>query len=141
QFHYERPDSLEEDRRGILCRLPSRFLPLAYLPTSPGGEVAPQSTLRVEVILPGGGGSDEWDEQISLVHSDDSDESGDHFVVETDEDQRSLIRFGNGANGRRLPDGATVRCQYQIGGGTLGNIGPDKLVFFDNAAVPEVTEC
>ncbi len=141
QFHFERPDPSDEDRRGVICRLPSRFLPLAYLPTLPGGEEPPLSTLRVEVTLPGGGGSDEWDEQISLVHSDESEESGDHFVVETDEQQRSIIRFGNGVNGRRLPDGAEVWCEYQVGGGVIGNIGPDKLQFFDDAAVPEVLEC
>ena len=141
QFYYERPDPMDEDRRGVICRLPSRFSPLAYLPTSPGGEEPPQSTLRVEVILSGGGGSDHWDEVISLVHSDDSEESGDHFAVETDEQQRSLLRFGNGVNGRRLPAGARVRCEFQAGGGSIGNIGPDTLRFFDDAAVPEVTEC
>ena len=139
QFNYERPDPKDEDRRGVICRLPSRLSPLAYLPTRPGGEEMPLSTLRTEVTLPGGG-SDFWDEVISLVHSDDSEESGDHFVVETDEERRSLIRFGNGVNGRRLPEGARVRCEYQIGGGSAGNIGPDTLRFSD-AAVPEVAAC
>src|SRR5262249_4164024 len=73
--------------------------------------------------------------------SDDSEENGDHFVVETDEQQRSILRFGNGMNGRRLPDGAGIRCEYQVGGGIIGNIGPDTLQFFDAAALPEVTEC
>jgi hypothetical protein len=140
-FHYERPEPGEEDRRGVICRLPARFLPLAYLPTLPGGEEQPFSTLHVEVTLPGGGGIDEWDEKIGLVHSDDGEESGDHFVVETDEQQRSIICFGNGVNGRRLPDGAELRCEYQVGGGVIGNIGPDTLQFFDAAALTEVTEC
>jgi hypothetical protein len=140
QFHYERPDPGEEDRRGVICRLPSRYLPLAYLPTPPGGEVQPQSTLFVQVFLPGGGGGDQWDEKISLIHSDDGAESGDHFVVETDEQRRSILRFGNGVNGRRLPEGSTVRCEFQVGGGVAGNIGPDTLRFHD-AAVTEVSEC
>jgi hypothetical protein len=138
QFYYERPDPLEEDRRGVVCRLPS--LPLAYLPTLPGGEIEPQSTLEVDVIL-SGGGSDRWDEVVSLVHSDASEESGDHFAVETDEQQRSILRFGNGVNGRRLPKDARVHCEYQIGGGVIGNVGPDTLRFFDAIGVPEVAEC
>ena len=47
--------------------------------------------------------SDPWDEVESLVHSDDSAEQGDHFMVETDERRRSVLRFGNGTNGRLLP--------------------------------------
>jgi hypothetical protein len=140
QFYYERPDPLEEDRRGVVCRLPSRFLPLAYLPTLQGGEIEPQSTLEVDVIL-SGGGSDRWDEVLSLVHSDASEESGDHFAVETDEQQRSILRFGNGVNGRRLPKEARVHCEYQIGGGVAGNVGPDTLRFFDTVSIPEVAEC
>jgi hypothetical protein len=139
QFYYERPDPLEEDRRGVVCRLPSRFLPLAYLPTFPNGEIEPQSTLEVDVIL-SGGGSDRWDEVVSLVHSDASEESGDHFAVETDEQKRSILRFGNGVNGRRLPKDARVHCEYQIGGGVIGNVGPDTLRFFDSVSSPEVAE-
>ena len=51
-----------------------------------------------------------------------------HYVVETDERQRTVLRFGNGTNGRLLPSGATVHAEYQIGGGHRGNIGADQLV-------------
>lgn len=121
--HYERLFRYEEPK-GVLCPLP--FQPLAYLPTPPGGEVAPRSTLHVEVESPGAAG-DVWDEVISLVHSDDSEEEGDHFAVETDERRRSRLRFGNGVNGRLPPDGAVVHCEYQIGGGREGNVGADAL--------------
>jgi predicted phage baseplate assembly protein len=49
-------------------------------------------------------------------------------MVETDERRRSVLRFGNGTNGRLLPAGAIVHAQYQIGGGHAGNIGADQLV-------------
>lgn len=124
--HYERLFRYQ-DPKGVLCPLP--FWPLAYLPTPPGGEVAPGSTLHVEVEVPGAA-SDVWDEVISLVHSDDSEEEGDHFAVETDERQRSQLRFGNGVNGRLLPDGAVVHCECQIGGGQPGNVGADALRHF-----------
>jgi hypothetical protein len=112
--------------RGVLCPLP--LAPLAYLKTSLGGEVAPQSTLYVDVE--DNAIHDPWDEVESLVHSDDSAEEGDHFVVETDERQRSVLHFGNGTNGRWLPDNAIVHCQYQVGGGTAGNVGANAVQWF-----------
>lgn len=123
------PDTLLTERWGTICRLPDG--PLAYQSTSPGGEVPPQSTLEVTVELDGT--IDPWDERISLIHSDDdSSENGDHYMVETDEEGRSLLRFGNGINGRKLPSGAIVHCRYQIGDGLDGNVGADTLVNFDS---------
>jgi hypothetical protein len=131
--HFERTA-----RRGTLAALPDA--PLAYRATPPGGEVAPASTLHVTVAAPGGD-TDVWDEVISLVHSDDSAENGDHFAVETDERQESVLRFGNGVNGRALPAGARVHCGYQVGGGVAGNVGFDALRFFDGGAFPAIEAC
>lgn len=114
-----------DDRYGVLCPLP--HAPLSYLPTPVGGEEPPRTTLRVRVTIPGGS-TNTWDEDYTLVHSDDSEENGDHFIVETDELQRSTIRFGNGTNGRLLPIGSTVTCEYQVGQGRIGNVGLDTLV-------------
>ncbi|MEW6417499.1 MAG: baseplate J/gp47 family protein [Nitrospirota bacterium] len=133
EFHYERTQ-----RWGTICRLIEG--PLAYKAAPPGGEVPPDSTLEVEVET-SGGGRDKWDEVISLIHSDDSDEQGDHFIVETDEIGKSLIRFGNGINGKELPEGAVVHCTYQIGKGLDGNIGADKLINFDKTVFSEIEEC
>jgi hypothetical protein len=127
EFHYERT------RWGAICRLPDASL--AYRTTNPGGEVAPKSTLKIDILGSDGGTPDPWDEVPSLVHSDDSAEGGDHFVVETDEDRRSLIRFGNGKNGMELPDGAIVKATYQYGEPREGNVGADKLVGFDPTKV------
>jgi hypothetical protein len=127
EFNYERLG-----KWGTICTLHDR--PLAYLDTEPGGDEPTQSTLAVRVVQPGGGG-DDWDEVSSLIHSDDSDENGDHFIVETDEESFSCIRFGNGKNGKELPENAIVECIYQIGEGLEGNIGLDKLITFDPAAV------
>jgi predicted phage baseplate assembly protein len=49
-------------------------------------------------------------------------------MVETDEQRRSVLRFGNGTNGQLLPPGAIVHADYQIGGGHAGNVGADQLV-------------
>ena len=126
EFHYERT------RWGALCRLPEAFL--AYRNTDPGGDVAPVSTLKIAVET--AGGKDSWDEVPSLIHSDDSAEGGDHFIVETDENRRSLIRFGNGKNGMELPDGAIVTGTYQYGDPLEGNVGADTIVNFDPAVPP-----
>ena len=120
-------------KQEAICKLP--VIPLAYLDTPPGGEVPPKSTLEVKV------NGDLWDEVIDLIHSDDSDERGDRFVVETDELGRSLIRFGNGVNGKQLPDGAIVHCTYQVAGGLDGNVGADTLLNFDENVFPQVSYC
>jgi hypothetical protein len=147
--HYER-----HKREWAICRLPEG--PLAYKETPPGGEYAPVSTLRVLVKLGEGDGESpdpgsEWTEVISLVNCDDSDEKGSCFIVETDEMGNSLIRFGDGENGKQLPDGAAVECRYQIGSGLDGNIGADKLRYFgllapsdvsaDASALARITKC
>jgi len=134
--HYERLFRYEE-AKGVLCSLP--FWPLAYLPTPTGGEVAPQSTLHVTVGQAGGAVS-EWTEVISLVHSDDSDEQGNHFAVETDELQRSRLRFGNGVNGQLLPADMIVHCEYQVGAGHAGNVGADALIRFRPLPGPHATD-
>jgi len=123
------------DRWGTVCRLPEGLL--SYKATPPGGEVPPETTLEVEVDTPGGG-SHFRNEVIDLIHSKEDDE---HFIVETDEERRSLIRFGNDINGKALPDGAVVRCTYQSGRGLDGNIGADKLIHFDKASFSEIEEC
>ncbi len=116
----------------VLAELPDEE-PLAYLPPisglAPNGEEPARSTLRVTVEPGGGGAGDPWDEVESLVHSDDSPENGDHFMVETDERQRSILRFGNGRNGRLLPAGVVVHAECQIGGGHQGNVGADRLIY------------
>ncbi|GAB61865.1 MAG: hypothetical protein DWB56_08170 [Candidatus Jettenia sp.] len=146
EFYYERTGDADEktgkknNRWGAVCKLPEG--PLAYKNNSPDGkapygEIPPESTLEVAVETQGGG-IDTWNEVISLVHSDEND---DHFIVETDEEGKSLIRFGNGANGKELPDKAVVYCSYQIGQGLDGNIGADKVINFDRATFPEIVEC
>jgi predicted phage baseplate assembly protein len=97
--------------------------------TMPGGYDEPQSTLRVQVLP--SVASPFWTEQHDLIHSTANDP---HFVVEVDENLRSLVRFGNGTNGESLPDNAVVTCQWLSGFGPDGNAGPDSLVGFDSPA-------
>ena len=130
QRYYIRMDRFGNGRDWVLAPLPDEG-PLAYLPTASGapptGEEPARSTLVVQVEPPGGP-REGWDEVESLVHSDDSAENGDHFMVETDERQRSVMRLGNGSNGRLLPAGAVIHAEYQLGVGHAGNIGADQLI-------------
>lgn len=130
QRYFERMNRFGNGRDWVLATLPDEGL-LAYLPPRAGvvqsGEEPARSTLWLQVE-PLGAPRETWDEVESLVHSDDSAENGDHFMVETDERQRSVLRFGNGTNGRLLAAGSIVHAEYQLGHGQGGNIGADQLV-------------
>lgn len=109
---------------GTLCRLPHK--PLAYRATEPGGQTPPLSTLSVRV----NGFASAWRERSDLIESESDDLD---FVVETDEMDGSLIRFGSRFNGRTLPSDAVVTCFYQVGRGSRGNVGAGTLTGFDGS--------
>jgi hypothetical protein len=115
------------------CRLPPYF-PVLWTKTTPGGLEPSVSTMRVSVT--DASGSTIWEEQTDLIHSDGVTDR--HFVIETDELRRSLIRFGDGTNGLVLPDDAIVTCSWLTGYGPDGNIGQDWLVNFDSTGMPDI---
>jgi len=115
------------------CRLPPAF-PVLWTKTTPGGLQPSVSTVRVSVT--DASGSTDWEEQTDLIHSDGITDR--HFVVETDEQLRTLIRFGDGTNGLALPDDATVTCSWLSGYGPEGNIGQDSLMNFDATGMPDI---
>lgn len=125
EAEYERTE-----KWGTLCSLTQG--PLAYLDTPPGGEKATRSSLQVSMA----GIATPWEEVSDLIESRGDKEQ---FVVETDELSRSAVRFGNGVNGRALPEGAVVTCDYRVGQGMAGNVGCDSLVCFDRALAPAVS--
>ena len=110
-----------------VCKLPN--LPVLWQKTTPGGYDVPVSTVQVQVTP--SVGSPDWTEQHDLVHSTAEDQD---FVVETDEQLRSLVRFGNGVNGQELPENAVVQCTWLSGFGPDGNVGADSLTHFDSPA-------
>jgi len=115
------------------CRLPDALL--AYTDTPTGGEVPPRSTIALTVTLPAVG-TEVWNEEIDLIHSDNGSDTGNDFIVETTERVRSTIRFGNGVNGRALPSGAIVQCTYQTGAPLDGNVGADSIVSLADGGNP-----
>jgi len=121
---------LELVRGFTVCRLPNDQ-ELAYRPLSLGSA---HSTAEV-IIRPALGADRSASEVTSLIHSRSGD---DHYVVDTDERRQSLLRFGNGVNGRGLSDGDSVIVRYQAGRSEDGNVGPDSIVTFAGASWPDV---
>lgn len=66
-----------------------------------------------------------WDPVPDLLDSSAFDQA---FAVETDDDGRATLRFGDDVFGMAPPDGAFVRATYRIGIGLEGNVGADTLV-------------
>jgi hypothetical protein len=110
-----------------ICRLPN--LPVLWQQSTPGGYDEPTSTVQVTVMP--SVGSPNWSEEHDLIHSTSSDQD---FVVETDENLHSLVRFGDGTNGEALAENAVVTCTWLSGYGPDGNVGADCLTHFDNPA-------
>ncbi len=47
--------------------------------------------------------------------------------MEIDDDGEATVVFGDGAFGQALPQDATVKATYRVGGGQIGNLGADTL--------------
>jgi hypothetical protein len=65
-----------------------------------------------------------WQPQRDLLNSD---RFAREFVVETEEDGRAYLRFGDGDLGRQPRPGIPLHALYRIGNGTAGNVGADVL--------------
>jgi hypothetical protein len=69
-----------------------------------------------------------------------SDRFASEFVVETEDDGRARLRFGDGVLGRGPVDGLVAR--YRIGNGRDGNVGAEAItrIFVDPTRVPGATQ-
>ena len=86
-------------------------------------DVRPAITLREN--------SRRWTPRRDLLASD---RFAAEFVVETEDDGRAYLRFGDGVSGRRPRSGALLKARYRLGNGMLGNVGADSIA---RLAVPE----
>jgi hypothetical protein len=76
----------------------------------------------------------EWRAQTTLLSSN---ATATHFVIETNNDGRAMIRFGDGVAGMLPPDGSLLRATYRVGAGTSGNVAPGALAHVvANAPLP-----
>lgn len=67
---------------------------------------------------------EEWTAQPDLLNSD---RFSTDFVVETEDDGRAVLRFGDNVLGKRPPAGTRFQARYRIGNGRSGNIGARSL--------------
>lgn len=68
---------------------------------------------------------DTWQPQLDLLASD---ASATEFVVESEDDGSTYLRFGDDVHGKRPDSGTTFTATYRIGNGTAGNIGLESIV-------------
>jgi hypothetical protein len=94
----------------------------------PAGTAASAFTWDMERVLPAVRLGDDhgllWLPQQDLLSSD---AFAPEFVVETGNDGRATIRFGDDDNGMRPGEDTRFSGLYRIGNGTRGNIGPESL--------------
>lgn len=69
-------------------------------------------------------GGDSWTGRQDLLGSD---KFATEFVVETDQEGTSFIRFGDDTLGKQPLDGFTPKAYFRIGNGKEGNIGPESV--------------
>jgi len=69
-------------------------------------------------------GGDTWTAQQDLLGSD---KFATEFVVETEQDGTSFIRFGDDTMGKKPIDGFAPKAYYRVGNGKEGNIGPESI--------------
>ncbi len=98
-------------------QFPLRQSPLTYVasPTPAGAK----STLEVRVndIL--------WQETDSLAGLKPSERK---YITKTDDDSKTMVIFGNGENGVRLPTGIeNIRATYRNGIGKFGNVKAEQI--------------
>lgn len=79
-----------------------------------------------------------WNAKQDLLDSGKLDR---HFVVEMDNERRTLIRFGDGELGMTPQEGSQFTATYRVGNGPAGNVGSESIshVVFRKMSVEGVT--
>lgn len=97
----------------------------------------PEPAVQLDITFPGEP-AQTWTPLPNLLDSLPFDEN---FVVETDNDGASIVRFGDDQYGRRPFDAERVVAHYRIGSGELGNAGWGTLVHLVDPGViiPPIT--
>jgi len=106
------------DKRGKLVRFDPRA-PAAAALRWELRDTSPAISLRED-----GRADQTWTARRDLLNSD---RFARDFVVETDDDGRAHLRFGDGVLGRRPAAGATLAATYRVGNGPSGNVGPEAI--------------
>jgi len=91
--------------------------PLTYISASAPGGAASTLQIRVNDLL--------WDEMASLYGRD---AAGQNYIVRLADDGKTVVRFGDGITGARLPSGTeNVQANYRVGVGLEGMVKAGQL--------------
>jgi hypothetical protein len=73
-------------------------------------------------------GSGSWETYVEVDNFLNSSSTDRHYKTDTDEEDRLVIIFSNGVNGKIPPLGVdNIRCTYRIGGDLDGNVGSSQI--------------
>jgi hypothetical protein len=78
----------------------------------------------ITLSSPAGVGTEGWEARRDLLDSRATDR---HFVVETEDDGRARLRFGDDTHGRRPDVGTAFAATYRVGNGPAGNVGAGSI--------------
>lgn len=105
------------DAGKALQHFPISQNPLTYTAASTPAGIASSLSVYVNGVR--------WKEVMRLTALGPSDRA---FVVQTDEEQKATIIFGDGQHGARLPTGIeNVKAEYRSGIGTAGNVEAERV--------------
>ncbi len=111
------------DAGKALQRFPLSQKPLTYTAASTPFGIASSLSVYVNGVR--------WEEATRLKearHLTDLGPSDRAFVVQTDEEQKTTLIFGDGKNGARLPTGTeNVKAEYRMGIGSAGNVEAERV--------------
>ncbi len=97
----------------------SQLVSATSLQTTDPRQAVPQVTRAADDITAG-----TWQAVPDLL---DSPRFAQHFAVETDNDGRANLRFGDNLFGLSPPDESEFTIDYRVGVGIAGNVGRDSL--------------
>lgn len=110
------------DRPGLLHAAPYEDAAARGRPAAEALAVAPDAAIAAVVALTDD--RETWTVRRDLLGSD---RFAPEFVVETEDDGRAYLRFGDDVLGRHPAPGARFQVTYRIGAGRAGNVGRDAL--------------
>jgi len=73
-----------------------------------------------------------WEKVDDFLKSTSTDR---HFTANLDENNLMHLKFGNGVLGRRVATGVPIYADYRVGGGKIGNVGVNKIVYINSVNV------
>lgn len=92
--------------------------------TQPAGSLLLQDPRKAVADVDLRGNDEPWIVRHDLL---ESDRFATEFVVETEDDGRAYLRFGDNILGKRPAPGVKFRATYRVGNGSAGNVGAETI--------------